>query len=65
MKVSLTKKESLLIYHAAWLIEGFLDFENYNDDEFLVRYGLTKSEASETAVSLRNKFYECHKLFKK
>lgn len=55
IKVTLTEKESLFLYHAAWLSEGFLDFENNNDEEFKNRYGFTKEDANKLEVSLRKK----------
>lgn len=52
----LTKKEALFIYHAAWLSEGFLDFENNTDEQFKERYGITKDDVQQIEDSLKVKF---------
>jgi hypothetical protein len=55
MKVNLTEKEALFLYHAAWLSEGFLDFENNTELQFEARYGFTKEDADKMEASLRIK----------
>lgn len=53
--MTLTKNEQYLISHAVYLTEGFMDFENNDDEQFKQRYGFSKEEADEARDSLRKK----------
>jgi len=56
MKYELTKNEALFIHHAAWIIDGVLDFDNDSPGKFKKDYGFTKKQAFELQTTLREKF---------